>query len=45
MTGLPVALSTRSSSLSATHLDSSFGSVEITISEMWKYWTAFMAAV
>ena len=42
---LLVAPRTRSTSLSATHCDEPSGSVEITISEMWKYWTAFMTAV
>ena len=36
---------TRSTSLSATHFELSSGSVEMTISEMWKNCTAFITAV
>ena len=44
-TGLFVALSMRSTSLSAIHCELPAGSVETTISEMWKYCAAFSAAV
>ena len=44
-TGLLVALSIRSTSLSAIHWELPAGRVETTISEMWKYWAAFIAAV
>ena len=44
-TGMLVASRTRSTSLSATHCDEPSGSVEMTISEMWKYCTAFRTAV
>src|SRR4051794_13225648 len=44
-TGTLVASRTRSTSLSATHCDEPSGRVEMRISEMWKYCTAFITAV